>query len=372
MTVIPYVLDLINENDSAVKLVRYAQIIGRAEEQFFGISRPETQRDGTCNPVYTLPMRQMIARYLAEAQEEIEQVVGYPLSVRWFRNERHPYSFPVWTKWGKVIAGGWKNETILGAGLALSYASDPASVTLATTITDAAEIRIYHPSTLIEIIPSSIVFAGGNVTVYIPWSRLVKASKVDNDEGGWTYTDVPPSATSPYTATIDLYHVFNDTSIQAGLVYPHLAGDGTCGCDCASCCGTCDDYKATGCEYVRDSEKGLIDVLPGAFGANTLTWTASCPTCYCADPEYMLLNYQAGLETMTPQVEDAIIRLAHAKMPSAPCGCGIVNEMWTRDRHVPEVLDAKRMDCPFGLSDGAWFAWKQALAIRLTRGMAFA
>lgn len=370
MTVIPYTLDLINENDSAVKLVRYAQIIGRAEEQFFGISRPATQADGTCDPIYTHPMRQMIARYLAEAQEEIEQVVGYPLAPRWFRNERHPYSFPIWTKWGKVIAGGFKSEVIIHAGMPLVYAADPVAFFHATTVTDTAEIKIYHPNTFIEIIPSSVVITGGNVLVEIPWARLISSAHVDNDEAGWTYTDVPPSATSPYETTVDIYRVYNDDSIQAGIVFPHLASDGTCACECQWCCGTCGDYKATGCEYVRDGEKGLVDVMPGSFGEQTLVWTASCPVCYCNDPEYVLLNYEAGLETLTPQVEDAIIRLAHSKMPSPPCGCGIANELWTRDREIPEALSPEQVNCPFGQSRGAWFAWKQALAIRLQRGMA--
>jgi hypothetical protein len=250
----------------------------------------------------------------------------------------------------------------------LSYAADPATFTHATTVTDEDEICVYHPGTAIQIYPSDITISGGNVTVSIPWARLVDINHQDNDEVGHTYTDVPPSATSAYTATIDLYRVYTDDSIQAGIIYPHKES-GSCDCECLSCCGTCSDYEENACMYIRNSEIGSVDVLPATYSSG---WTASCPTCYCTAPEYIHLNYKAGLQTLTAQVEDAIIRLAHSKMPSPPCGCGIANEMWSRDRKTPDVLDAKRLDCPFGTSDGAWFAWKQALAIRLSRGMAFA
>lgn len=369
MTVIPAWVGLIDENDSAVKLAKYAQIIQLPEDQFFGILNDDTLLDKACAPIWTLPMRQLIARYLREAQEEIEQVVGYPLAPRWFTNEEHPYAFPVFAKWGKMIAGGFKAQTVIHAAGVLSYATDPATFTHATTVTDSDEIRVYHPSTFIEIVPSSIVISGGNVTVSIPWARLIEATSVNNPVTGWTYADVPPSATSPYTPTIDLYRVYNDDSIQGALVYPHKAGDGTCSCDCGWCCGTCDEYAATACMYIRDLETGSVDLLPASYAASY--WTAVCPTCYCTNPEYVRINYEAGLQTMTNQIEDAIVRLCHSKLPSPPCGCGVVHEMWTRDRAVPPVVDAKRMDCPFGLSDGAWFAWKQALAVRLQRGMAF-
>ena len=371
VTVIPYTLDLINENDSAVKLARYAQLIGRAEEQFFGINRPETQRDGTCSPIYTLPMRQMVARYLAEAQEEIEQVVEYPLSARWFLAERHPYqTISIITKWGKLLAAGFQNATVISASAALSHAADPATATVATTVTDTDEIVVYHPGTEIQIIPSSVVIAGGNVTIAIPRARLVKSTDVDNDEQGLDYTDVPPSATSPFEATVDIYRVYNDESVQGGLIYPHRnSGSSDCLCGCSTGCLTCDPYTENACEYIRHAEYGYIDVLPASYTAPD--WTAACPICYCTVPEYVHLNYKAGLETLTPQIEDAIVRLAHAKMPSPPCGCGVVHEMWSRDRNIPETfLPLQRLQNPFGVSDGAWFAWRQAVAIRLQRGMA--
>ena len=81
----------------------------------------------------------------------------------------------------------------------------------------------------------------------------------------------------------------------------------------------------------------------------------------------MRLNYLSGMDPTSPQAEDAIIRLAHSKMPEEPCGCSVAQRLWKRDRSVPSLLTAERLNCPFGLSDGAWIAWKFAMALKKYR-----
>ncbi len=367
MTVIAVAESLIDETTSADKLARYAQLAQYSEDQFFGLNNPATQQ-AACKPIWTHPERAMLAKYLAEAQEEIEQVTGYPLFPRWIVDEQQYYSFPAHAKWGKVIVGGFRNTTTIQASAAVSHATDPAIVgPFATTVTDEDEITVFHPGTEIEIYPSSITLAGGFVTLAIPRARLVKESYLDNPEDGWTYSDVPPSATSPFESTIDLVRVYNDPSIQGGLIWPHRSSS-TCDCTCLYCCGTCGEYSLNGCIYVRNGETGAVDVLEAAYANGA--WTATCPFCYCEEPSILKLNYKAGLTPSSLQVDDAIIRLAHAKMPQPPCGCGTIQEMWTRDRFVPDVLDSIRLQCPFGTSEGSWAAWKFANAKHLQRGMA--
>lgn len=369
MTVIATFDALIDETDSAVKLAHYAQLVQYAEDQFFGVNNPATQEEA-CKPIWTHEMRAMTAKYLAEAQEEIEQVTGFPLFPRWIVDEQQDYSFPVHTRWGKVIEGGFRNTATIALATAVSHATDPAVVgPIATTVTDEDEIHVFHPGTEIEIYPSAITLAGGNVTLYIPRARLVAEDSQDNPEDGWTYSDVPPSGTTPFESTVDLVRVYNDPSIQGGLIWPHLSTS-TCDCGCSTCCGTCGEYSVNGCLYVRSGEVGTVDVLDAAYSAETGLWTATCPTCYCSAPELMRLNYRAGMTPLSKQAEDAVIRLAHAKMPQPPCGCGTINEMWTRDRHVPDSMTMERDMCPFGQSDGAWTAWRFANAMRLVRGMA--
>lgn len=365
MTVIPVANSLIDETYSAVKLARYAQLIGLDENQFFGLNNPATASSAACNPIWTHTERAQVAKYLAEAQEEIEQVTRYPLYPRWFVNEQHYYGYPLHSDWGKVIDVGYRHMEPIHMGVTLVYASDPVAFFHATTVTDEDEIRVFHPNTEVEIIPSSVEITGGNVLITIPWARLVRAAYIDNPADGWTYSDVPPSVTSPYEATVDIASVHNNTDIEAGLVWPHKTGSDCCTCNC---CPTCAEYTQTACVYVRNYETGAMDILPATYSGGTGWTSALCSTCYCADPQLVRINYRAGLTVLTKQAEDAVIRLAHSKMPGPPCGCGTIQSMWTRDRNIPQVLTTERIGCAFGLSDGAWTAWRFANAMRLTRG----
>lgn len=368
MTVIPVHDALIDENDSAVKLARYAQLIGLSEDQFFGLNNPSTASPVACNNIWTHAERARLAKYLREAQDEIEQVTRYPLSPRWFLDEQHYYGFPVHTNWGKVIQVGFPHTTIIAAASVISHATDPAVVgPVATTVTDEDEIKVYHPGTTIEIIPSSVSIAGGLVTIQIPRARLVKTASQDNPATGYAYADIPPSLTSPFESTVTVSRVYNDDSIQGGLFWMHRTS-ANCTCNCSACCATCGAYSVTACVAIRNPETGAVDVLDGTYSGGS--WTHPCTACYCDDPTYLVVNYRAGLDPLTMQAEDAIIRLCHAKMPLPPCGCGVVQEMWTRDRAQPDVLSAERLNCSFGVSQGAWTAWRFAHAMKLQMGLA--
>jgi len=369
MAVVPIANSLIDENDSAVKLADYAQELGLSEDQFFGLNNPDTLID-SCNPIWTLPERKRIARYLREAQTEIENVVGFPLAPRWFTDEWHYYGYPVHTRWAKVIAAGFRNESAIATGVTLTWTTDPVMITRATSVTNEDEVRVVHPGTDIEIVPSSVTIANGYVTIEVPWARLVKLAKQDNPSVGWDYSDVPPSATSPYVTTVDIYRVYNDEAIQGGLIWRHRGDSDTCTCDCVWCQSSCNDYIETACISIRNADTGALELLPVHFGTE---WTVNCSTCYCATPDAVYVNYRAGLlptDPLAQVMKTAIIRLAHSKMPKPPCGCDVANEYWSRDRNVPTSLSIEQAACPFGQSDGAYWAWKQALAARYQCGLA--
>lgn len=359
MTVVAAYATLIDENDSAVKLARYAQLADYAEDQFFGINNPTTQQEA-CKEIWTLRMRKQLAKYLREAQDEIELVCGYPLIARWIVDEPHPYKNPIHAKYGKLIAAGIKGTGTISSGAAVVQ-TDPGVVTVATTVTDSSEIRVYHPGTDIEIVPSKITISGGNAVIEIPRARTVKLAFIDNDDAGIVYATL-----TNFESTVDVKRVYNDPSTQGGLVWLHRES-AACDCDCIPCCGSCSNYTVTGCVTLRNIETGAFDVLPGAYTDGA--WVADCTTCYCESPDRVHLNYKAGLTELTMQAEDAIIRLAHAKMPQPPCGCGTIQEMWTRDRNTPPVLTAERLNCPFGISDGAYIAWKFANSMRIQKSI---
>lgn len=335
---------------SCISIARYAVLTGYSECALNGVNAP-TDVHGDCeNPIWSQYQRDTLLYYLSEAQMEIEQVTGYPLCATYFENEQHPYRFPVHADWTKLLTAGRTAETTLAAGTSVNYAADPAVIgPLATTVTDPNEIKIFHPGSEREIEPSLVSIAGGNVTIEIPRCRLVDPA-VPVLQGGLAWDD-----TDNFIATVDVKRVYLDTSVNAKLVWFHRAAEA-----CPSCgCLTCGEYTADGCLVILNPETGAMGAVRASFNDG---WTPTCGHCYSSRPDAIRLYYQAGLSARNLQVENAVLRLAHAKMPSSICGCDVLRSMWERDTRIPEVLTSERENCPFGMSDGAWTAWKFANA----------
>jgi hypothetical protein len=370
MTVVPDESTLTAE-DSAVTLPRYAQIIQNPPCAFFGVRR-DSETEYECRDVWMKHYRDNIAHYLAEAQQELEDFIGYFLMPRWVvglpdgstperQIDNQQYSQPmhdrqnymVLAKWGYVIEAGKKATASIADGAAVDHTSDPAVVgPIATTVTDTSEVKVYHPDTMVEIHPSAMTISGGNLTITIPRCRMVKSALADNPSGGLDYDDV-----TNFETTVDVIREYCDPSEHAVLIWPHK-------CSALSCC-TCSDYRQDGCIYIKNPRLGMFDVLPAAYSSGS--WT--CATCFDCDhdPEYIQMYYRAGIENLTRQMEDAIVRLAHAKMPDEPCGCEISQRLWARDRNIPTALTRERANCPFGMRDGAWVAYEFARTFKLHR-----
>lgn len=337
---------LVNE-DSAVRLARYAAIISYPECNFFGVNA-DVATGFQCREIWTKDQRDMVLKYLAEAQYEIEKEVGYPLAPRYIGlNQSEEYQDwqefkpRIVTRFARFIEAGIEATSNIAIGSVVSHLTDPAVVgPIATTVTNQDEIHVYHPGTDIEIDPSQIVIAGGTVTIYIPRCRMVTQAMADNPDTGIDYNTV-----ANFEATVDVRRIYTDTTTQATLVYPK------------SCAG-CDEETVAGCIYVRNKRVGIIDLNFASTNGNL---------CECK-PQLVKLHYKAGADVLTRQAEDAIVRLAHAKMPSEPCGCDVIKRLWGRDTNVPEVLTRERLNCPFGLSNGAWTAWKFAQSMKVMRG----
>jgi len=303
MTVVVEQSTLVNQA-SAVRLARYAQIIEYPECNFFGVNAG-INTGFQCQKIWTKPQRDTITKYLAEAQFEIEQETGYPLSPRWIGQGQsdeyldwQPFKRRIITRFSRYIEAGIEAESDISLGEAINQAADPAIIgPLATTVTDTSEIRVYHPGLDVEIDPSSVVISGGNLTIEVPRCRTVKESVADNSDTGLDYTNL-----TNFETTVDIKRTYNDSSVQATLAYRD------------SCTG-CTETTIAGCFYVRDKRLGILDIQLSANGTNNL--------CRCR-AEIIKLNYKAGMDVLTPQAEDAIIRLAHAKMPNEPCGCDVV------------------------------------------------
>jgi hypothetical protein len=358
MTVVPAISDVIAGAELAVPLARYAQLVNYSECAFWGVNNP-ADGERACRQVWTKAQRDTAYRYLLEAQDEIEQVVNYPLVPRWIVQDEQFYACPIMPKWTRVIRGGVRAVATIALSVPVNAGSvvvgtDPVVVgPIATTVTDPDEIHVYHPGSDVEISPSSVTIAGGFVTIEIPRCRTVTLANADNPVGGWAYADL-----TKFEIEVDVKRVYNDPSSQATFIWPHA-----CSGSCAA--SGCTEYTQTGCIYVVNSETGILNLQPGTYSGGVWSKVAFC--CR-GNPMKVKLNYQAGLTDITPQAEDAVLRLAHAKMPDEPCGCKVVQQLWKRDRNVPTVLTRERINCPYGLNDGAWIAWRFAQAMRVWRG----
>lgn len=336
----------------AISLPRYAKIIGYSDCQFFGVSN-SGDTIYSCRDIWTKRQREEVADYLREAQDMIEGVAGYPLSPTWIADERHDFISPVISKMGTIIASGIQayEDIELCSPFILTAPSTGVLSTvtvgpIATTVTDPGEIHIFYPGEDQEIIPEKITIAGGFVTIRIPRCRLVKYDLQDNSETGLEYSD-----DDNFETCVDVKRVYTDTSTQAVIIAKRL-----------NCNDRCADVEYTGCQHLTKPELGIMGISMATYSEGV--WIRSCLTG-CDVPFALKINYFAGLQTLTRQAESAIIRLAHSLMPEAPCGCEDAKRLWSRDRTQPDVLTAERLNCPFGLSDGAWVSWKFANTLSL-------
>ena len=290
-------------DQGAVPLVQYCKYIAYPECAFFGITN---EADGNVH-VWTKQERDILLNALLEAEQIIVQTLGYPLRKTWFVNERHTVAPRFFTKWSRVIALGTKEETLLET-VALDLTGDPAQLTLTVDYSD--DVHFFQHDTSVEIFPSKVE----DGVAYFPFARILKASL---QEAGGNYED------DIYCESVDVIEITTDET-KAGVFVE-------------------DDPPEDLTGYVYFSNLGVV------------SFTKDITTLY----EYVDINYCAG-EAVSGMV-DAIISLAHARLPIAPGnGAGRTRVLWEQARRVPDWLPKARLNLSMGTQDGAWKAYSFA------------
>jgi len=345
---------------SVLSLARYAELIGYQDCSFFGFSHPD-RTSYACTEIWTNQQRNEILRTLQDAQLELEREIGYHIESKWIVAEKHPFRKVITLDKGYLIALGIKAEETIASNISLNMGAsltDPAQRVIPTILTSTDGITIYYPGTTHEITPSSLAISGGNLTVIIPKCRLPKYSLIENTASGisWDAANIQSS--------IDVKRVYNDPTVHASLIWNHI-----CNVRCAST--LCSEYTVSACGMVRDNILGTVEFFPAEYVSGAWKSTNGSKTCV-GTPEWIKINYVSGLQGIDLHVESTLLRLAHSKLPNEPCGCDISQRMWARDRNIPKLLTRDRLECPFGMSDGAWTAWKFAETIKLYRASVIA
>lgn len=337
MTVIPSVF-IASKDVSALTLARYAQLIRYSENAFFGINAPGN-RERACRKIWTKLERDMMARYLGEAQAMIERVLMYPIGQKWYVDEMHHNTPRFFTRWSKIQSLGTFAETSIASNIALDHTNDPAVIAAtATVVTDVGEIHFYQAGTDVEAYPDTLTLAGGFVTASFPRARLVTPASQDNPDTGLSYSDTT-ALSGIYAQAVDIKRIYTDGTDVGEFVFP-------LGSNCEPECG---EDTLSACGYIRSNDSGVVTLLPG-----------SDDQCIWHGASEVRINYCAGIP-LDNLSEDAILHLAHALMPIEPCsGCDPLLMLWKNDREVPSVITADRANCMFGLNNGAWRAWNFA------------
>jgi len=339
MTVVA-VESYVRDGNLAVPLTRYAQRVGWDECALLGV-RFGSNATSRCMGIMTQAERQLLVSLLRGAQQDIESVLRYPLTLQWFSHQRmNTTDVVLQLPHGHIIAMGKRTTEILANAITVDYTAEPAVVVVngVSADLDIDAVHVYYVGTEIDITPSAISLSGTTLTIEIPRCRLV--ADQNNPDEGWDFSD-----TDNFVRAVDIVRVYTDDSIQAELQYTD--------CNCGS---TAENI----CVYLRDAMGGVVSL--GQVSA-----CAASDTSCSRIPQVLVVYYCAGERDIPPAIEDAIIRLAHARMETQPCTCGPARDYWARDRHVPEILDRERLHCPFGLTDGAWYAWTVANNFALRR-----
>lgn len=321
-------------------LAEYARIIEYDEPRFFGVQRDDFL-DYQCREFWTRAQRDNVQHYLNVAQAMMEDELRYSLCPKWVADEPQPYQVKMQTTWKHVIEPGVMASASIEAGSPVDHTSDPAKIgPIATTVTAVSEVVVYFPGTTIPIVPQQIEISGGELTIWIPRCRMVKLALQHEPATYETLTN--------FVDTVDVVRIYNDTSVQATLVWPHVHS--------ATCNETgCLENTQDACLYVLDGDIGNVTVRPATQSGGV--WTTASPA-YRGRPYKVKLNYRAGKASIPTTLTEAMVRLAHTLMPSEPCSCDVIQRLWKRDRNMPPMFDRERLNCPFGTSDGAWFAWR--------------
>lgn len=352
-------------DNCAVPLHRYAQLIGYDEPMFWGVHY-DGQEERACNSFWDEPKRLQIANALAEAQWDIERIIGYPLCPTWVTGEwtdgdgtgrwtdTQPYRGRQITRYPMVIAPGVMAEETLAESADVNCTDDPALIgPIATTLSSTAGIRIYHVGTSRRIYPSSMTISGGNLYIYIPRCRLVRTNYLNK-------TNLEYTNLSYFATAVTVKRIYNDGSTNAVLVAPHI-----CSNECSN--NGCSAYTQNACMYFTNSRLGFLQVAPATYSGGT--WTRGGSDSCSRPYDTVRLNYYCGMQTISRDVEMAIVRLAHNKIAQSICSCDTFVTMWRNDREEPRGgLTRSLQNAPFGISAGARYAFNVALRLKIYRG----
>jgi len=315
---------------------------------FNGVENPAETRRG-CDHYWTQWERDDLAQALNEAEGLLAERLGFYIGTRYLIDYDRPWRNPLQLRYGHVVGAGIRARDEVTPS-ASDFTTDPATITVpsASFTNGTSEVIVIEDETGLEIEYDEITTVGANYIIYISQYKLIEWDDLEDQTETIDYNAAFPAATWLKLADLTVYRQYRDTDTQATITFGP-----SCNCWCAGV--ACEGSEYTGCAFVLNRDIGLVRVNRATLSSGTWSCDQSA-ICGCYDGDTVTVYYEAGT-TDTPGWQQAIYRLAHARMGEQPCGCALQERQWRLDRVVPSVLTAERLNCPWGLEQGSWAAW---------------
>lgn len=364
--------------------------------------------------------REALAEAIAGAERDLAEVLGYWPAPVWVSEEVQNYPrhhrpdvdnasmrdvrghyIGVRTRWGQVIAPGVRAVSLVGtvttAGGTLAYSDadgdgviDTATVSIATSLTDARNVKVYFQGQagdpIWEIRParSKAIAAGTFTATFWAWQFIdpdlwealpTTAEPVAID---WNLSSVPGTYDN-LVINADVYEEYTDTTAVSAELYWDQGITRTFFCTVCggSGCTACTLTKQDGCLHVRDAVAGIVVPQIASYDAAEEAWTPGCPA-ECRDPDFVKLWYYTGMiderylnsqstDPLSQYWAQTIAWLATARLERPFCNCDRVQDMvkhFQADMALvggPTSYNAtlEQLNCPWGTRRGAIIAWQR-------------
>lgn len=409
---------------SAVTLLSlddFAKVMGINPAHFNGAANSNVTPvvDNACNdiwPQYSWQAgdrvsREDIAQEIANTEQDIADYIKYFPAPMWIAQENHPYPRhhrpdvisvggydvrgyhkSVNTKYGYIIAPGQRAVTDLGdSNVTLSDADkdtykETATVSIATTLTDECEIKVYFSGhggeQEWEIRPARTKAISGGIFTATFWAWQLIDPKLwealPTVEGfaaiDWTDSD-------NIVDSVEIYREYNDTTATTAEFYWEpktipLNWQSALNCGCGGVgCEACTLTTQTGCLHIRDAESGIAVPEPASYSSGV--WGATSWSV-CRDPDFVKIWYYAGYwsdrkrrsevcEPLSRWWHQIIAYMATARLERPFCSCHNLTALaqWLREdlsmigETVSYATPEEILSNPFGTKRGEVMAWSK-------------
>lgn len=333
--------------------------------------------------------RDELARGIQQAEFDIAEFLGYWPAPTWVSQELVRYPRPyrndlygsgwdvrsqregIKTKWAKIIQPGRRATTLIGtatvAGGTLVF-SDPnadgwntlATITLATTLTDECEIKVYfaneNADPTWEIRPAkSVSIAGGFVAITFD-SWLLFDPDVTNAIPTGEVTAINASLASSYVTSVEVYREYTDFTQASAQFFWEREPDTTFPVICPCCNGTgceaCSLIGQDGCVAIRDGDNGVIAATPAEYDSEDQRWE-KVRWAECRAPDQVKVWYYSGLISENGlrgacnQLDRALAR-SIAILATARLTC-----LFRAETSLANMVDYYRRDAAESFADGS-------------------